>query len=363
MSLKAVKWLLILALMGACGEPIARAVEVGVTTNFSNGISGFDGGGLSVEASGGPNGDGDAYLRINATGGNGPGSRLATFNTQSAFVGNFKAAGVTALEVDLRNFAETPVPLNMRLALLGPDNANANRFTSINAIDVPNDGQWRTYTFPISSEALTRVAGTTTFDQMFSQVRRIILRHDVDGASAQGSPIAGTMGIDNIRFVAATFAPSDFNRDGLLDVADINLLLAEVRAGTNQAAFDRTADGQVNDADIVAVVTGPSDFNTFIGDSNLDREFNTGDLVFLFQAGQYEDAIADNSDWSTGDWTGDGDFDTADLLFAFQQGGFEQGPRAAVAAVPEPSSLTALLVSGLFVGRSFVKRRGAALRG
>lgn len=326
---------------------VARGVEVGVTTDFESGIAGFDGGGLSLEPSGGPAGDGDAFLRIDATGGNGPGSRLATFNTQAAWIGDFKAAGVTALEVDVRNGTETAVPLSLRLALFGPDTSNTNRFTSIDAVDVPNDGQWRTFTFPINSDALTRVAGTTTFDQMLSQVRRIQLRHDIDVASAQGSPIAGTIGLDNIRLVAATFAPSDFNRDGLLDVADINLLLAEVRAGTNQAAFDRTADGQVNDADIVAVITGPNDFNTFIGDSNLDREFNTGDLVILFQAGQYEDAIADNSDWSTGDWTGDGDFDTADLLFAFQQGGFEQGPRAAVAAVPEPGSLMGL-VAGVF---------------
>ena len=67
---------------------------------------------------------------------------------------------------------------------------------------------------------------------------------------------------------------------------------------------------------------------TFFGDANLDGQFNTGDLIGVFQAGQYEDQLPDNSSWATGDWDGDGDFGTGDLVVAFQNGGFERGPRA-----------------------------------
>ncbi|MCA9150278.1 MAG: PEP-CTERM sorting domain-containing protein [Planctomycetales bacterium] len=81
---------------------------------------------------------------------------------------------------------------------------------------------------------------------------------------------------------------------------------------------------------------------TWIGDSNLDGEFNTEDLVAVFQYGEYEDAIQSNSSWVTGDWTGDKEFDTADLVLAFQDGGFELGTRPAVSAVPEPSSVVLL---------------------
>jgi hypothetical protein len=56
------------------------------------------------------------------------------------------------------------------------------------------------------------------------------------------------------------------------------------------------------------------------GDSNHDGRFNSGDLVTVFQAGEYEDAVSGNSTFEEGDWNGDGDFNTGDLVFAFQAG-------------------------------------------
>jgi hypothetical protein len=52
---------------------------------------------------------------------------------------------------------------------------------------------------------------------------------------------------------------------------------------------------------------------TWIGDANLDGEFNSSDLLHVFQTGQYEDVENGNSNWSTGDWNTDGDFASADL--------------------------------------------------
>ncbi|MCA9172596.1 MAG: hypothetical protein KDB23_33255, partial [Planctomycetales bacterium] len=83
---------------------------------------------------------------------------------------------------------------------------------------------------------------------------------------------------------------------------------------------------------------------TYFGDANLDGEFNSADLINVFQAGQYEDAFSANSTWSTGDWNGDGEFTTSDFVVAFQDGGYEKGPRHAVSAVPEPSGLMTLLI-------------------
>ena len=56
------------------------------------------------------------------------------------------------------------------------------------------------------------------------------------------------------------------------------------------------------------------------GDANRDGLFNSSDLVQVFQRGEYEDQIANNSIWEDGDWNGDGNFTTADLVFAFQSG-------------------------------------------
>ncbi len=96
---------------------------------------------------------------------------------------------------------------------------------------------------------------------------------------------------------------------------------------------------------------------TWIGDANLDGEFNTVDFLVVFQAGLYEDDLPGNSDWSTGDWNADGDFDSGDFIVAFQGGGFEKGPRPAAAVVPEPSTLLVPLLSLLAIT---VRRRSVA---
>jgi hypothetical protein len=102
--------------------------------------------------------------------------------------------------------------------------------------------------------------------------------------------------------------------------------------------------------------------NTYFGDIDLDGEFNSTDLVSLFQSGMYEDGIEANSSWATGDWNADGDFTSSDLILAFQDGGYEQGPRAAVSQVPEPTAgvLSVLAMLGLpYFRRNCVRRVSA----
>jgi hypothetical protein len=132
----------------------------------------------------------------------------------------------------------------------------------------------------------------------------------------------------------------DFNSNGLLDAHDIDRLSSEVRSGTNDPAYDLNADRLVDDLDRIVWVETLR--NTYFGDSNLDGEFNTNDLVQVFQAGVYEDQIEGNAGWATGDWNGDADFNSRDLVLAFQSGGYEAGPRPA--AVPEPSASLLLLI-------------------
>ena len=78
--------------------------------------------------------------------------------------------------------------------------------------------------------------------------------------------------------------------------------------------------------------------NTWYGDSNLDGEFNTTDLIDAFQIGEYEDSEDGNSGWSDGDWDGDADFTPDDLIESLASGGYRAGPRPAAVAVPEPSA-------------------------
>ena len=146
--------------------------------------------------------------------------------------------------------------------------------------------------------------------------------------------------------------PCDFDGSGSLDVGDINLLSAAIAGGETDAKWDVNKDGAVNVGDLDSLVTDSSKLNTYIGDANLNGEFNSGDLVVVFSAGEYEDGVAGNSTWGTGDWNADLEFGSGDLVAAFTDGGYEQGPKAAaVAVVPEPSSFVLLTIAGLLILR------------
>ena len=97
---------------------------------------------------------------------------------------------------------------------------------------------------------------------------------------------------------------------------------------------------------------------TWFGDANLDGEFNSSDFVAVFEAGEFEDSIANNSTWETGDWNFDGEFNSSDFVTAFQDGGYEKGPLQ-VANVPEPTAIMTLL--GAAIGLLILLRQSSAM--
>ena len=145
----------------------------------------------------------------------------------------------------------------------------------------------------------------------------------------------------------------DFNGNGELDIEDIDLLTAASASGANDAAFDVNADNLVNSSDVKAWANDLK--NTWIGDSDLDGQFNSGDFVVVFGKAKYE--TGNPAVWSEGDWNGDGQFNSGDFVDAFSDGGYEQGARPAPAAavVPEPSTAVLALFASLCLG--FFRRR------
>ena len=139
----------------------------------------------------------------------------------------------------------------------------------------------------------------------------------------------------------------DFDNSGELDEPDLALLADVIATETHDTTFDVTVDGLVDQNDLHHWIKNLK--HTWIGDANLDGEFNSGDLVQVFQAGHYEDGIANNSTWTEGDWNADSEFDTGDLVLAFQDGGFELGQRMAAVTVPEPTPLVILITSFIAV--------------
>ncbi len=130
--------------------------------------------------------------------------------------------------------------------------------------------------------------------------------------------------------------PGDFNGDGVLDSLDIDDLTGKSAEGMNPAEYDLNGDTKVDTNDITFWIKDL--YTSWIGDANLDGEFNSGDLVAVLSSGTYEADVA--AVWSSGDFNGDGRADSGDLVAALSDGGYEQGPRAAVAAVvPEPNSI------------------------
>ncbi len=136
----------------------------------------------------------------------------------------------------------------------------------------------------------------------------------------------------------------DFDGDGSLGEGDINLLSSAIATGDMDPKFDANDDGAVNVDDLNFLVTDQSKLHTWMGDANLDSEFNSGDLVSVFAAGKYE--VVTDATWGEGDWNADLRFSSGDLVAAFTDGGYELGPRGgeAAAAVPEPSAVGLMLI-------------------
>ncbi len=192
----------------------------------------------------------------------------------------------------------------------------------------------------------------------------------VDGYSGQEEP-GGPSGVFNALFGAKTlsanladyrdtiishsgFPAGDFDSDGRLSQNDIDLLTGVMLSGVVPPTFDLNDDLTIDQEDRRIWVEDLA--STYFGDSNLDGQFNSNDLVVVFQHAGYEDGIAGNSTWATGDWNGDADFDSGDFVAAFTEGGYEKGPKPA-ALVPESHSSTSLLVCISLLFRVMISRR------
>jgi hypothetical protein len=136
------------------------------------------------------------------------------------------------------------------------------------------------------------------------------------------------IGSDRVTVVTTA---GDFNLDGSVDAADIDLLCRELRSGDHGEIFDLDRDGLVDRNDFDGLVAGL--LRTSAGDSNLDGIFNSADLVEVFRAAKYEDGIPENAGWTEGDWNCDGDFTTRDLVDAFIAGKYvAEAKKASLAA-------------------------------
>ena len=196
-----------------------------------------------------------------------------------------------------------------------------------------------------------------TVDSLFNELQDAIHR-PADGIRTQFDPTFGfpwNLNIDfdwgiadeELIYVARDFELlGDFNENNILDVGDIDALTTVVASNSNDLRFDVDDSGDIDGQDRFYWVKDLR--GTWLGDANLDGAFDSSDLIAVFQQGEYEDDFSLNSSWASGDWDGDGDFSSSDIVAAFKDGGYERGEAPATATVPEPSTLSLLLITALF---------------
>ncbi len=107
---------------------------------------------------------------------------------------------------------------------------------------------------------------------------------------------------------------ADFNNDSLIDCTDIDLLVAEVAAGSNAADFDLDGDGLVDQADLTQWLADagaanlPSGNPYLPGDANLDGSVDASDFN-IWNSNRLSSIAA----WCSGDFTADGSVDASDF--------------------------------------------------
>ena len=147
----------------------------------------------------------------------------------------------------------------------------------------------------------------------------------------------------------------DFDLNDSCNLADIDMLIAEIAAGTNDAALDINGDGVVDldDRDDWLSAAGSQNLASgnayLLGDGNLDGVVDVADFN-LWNGNKFTSTAA----WSQGDFNADGFSDVGD--FNIWNGTKFTSSLDTTAAVPEPSALFWLLPMGLLAFRRQILR-------
>ena len=172
-------------------------VEDGTTQFWGNGGAGAPPV-VNVDT-GGPGGVDDNFMQITSIGGGGPGRFLVAFN-QTQWIGNYIAAGVTSIEMDLRN--QGSVNLSIRLAFKEFGSFGSPGYLSSTAALLAPGSGWQHFVFTINVGSMIAIGGPADFNTFFSTGNgemRII--NEVGTTNLNGDVVAAQLGVDNIHAV------------------------------------------------------------------------------------------------------------------------------------------------------------------
>ena len=182
------------------------AITIGQIDTFGDGTTmGWLVPGLSPNppaniTSGGPAGVGDAYLSLVANGSAGAGGRLAVLN-DSQWTGNYLAAGVTFIQMDVNNFGSTELHLRLLFEDFDGPGPPVNLALSALPVVVPANSGWRSVVFPISpGDLVVETFGTVAGALANTDTLRIFHNPDPSfpGPGVGIPPVNASLGVDNI---------------------------------------------------------------------------------------------------------------------------------------------------------------------
>lgn len=164
------------------------------------GIPGFSPVPPTHEATGGPGGAGDAFLKLQAVGGGGPGSRLSVLNS-TQWTMNYTTAGVLAIGMDVNNSGPDEAHLRLLFEDFGDGGGPpVNLALSATAIAVPAGSGWRHVVFAITADELMAVTGTANGALASTDILRLFHNPEAafPGPGSGPPPVSLTLGVDNI---------------------------------------------------------------------------------------------------------------------------------------------------------------------
>ena len=125
---------------------------------------------------------------------------MVTFNTESNWAGDYASLGVTAMEMDLKNFGRTS--LEMRIALKTNDPGQVG-YASTTAFTLLNDGGWHHALFMIDAADLTKIGNGPLLDSLLSNVPELRIL-SASAPSISGDQLVGQLGVDNIHALSGS---------------------------------------------------------------------------------------------------------------------------------------------------------------
>ena len=147
----------------------SRGITLGQIDTFeANSASGWVAPHFVQILTGGPGGASDHYL-MSFPGGSGPNIQL-TFDNRIQWSGNYLAAGVTGIEMDLMTSSRA---MQVRVAFRNPAALDANNsYGTTAAFTLPPDSQWHHATFSLTADRMTSGPTAPPFATYQAQIRR-----------------------------------------------------------------------------------------------------------------------------------------------------------------------------------------------